>query len=131
MILVFGILSIVISVIGLPFGIAALVMGRRDLKKIESGAMDPEGKGLTQAGWICGIIGTILQGMGLLFCIGYFTLIGVLIAGAAKQQQQMRPANTPAPAPFQQPNNPAPKRGRTQLNGPARPLIDPAAPLAC
>ncbi|HEV2393405.1 MAG TPA: DUF4190 domain-containing protein [Verrucomicrobiae bacterium] len=57
LILVFGILSIAICQ---PFGIAAWVMGNGDLKQIDAGTMDPSGRSLTNAGRICGIIGTIL-----------------------------------------------------------------------
>src|SRR5216683_1403975 len=71
LILVLGIVSIVASalggwcfgsggLIGLPLGIAAWVMGRRDLIKMRESSMDDEGKELTKAGWVCGIIGTIM-----------------------------------------------------------------------
>ena len=65
LIITFGILSIVLSFmcmgLGFFFGLPTLFMGRRDLKKIAANTMDPEGKGLTLAGWICSIIGTILR----------------------------------------------------------------------
>jgi hypothetical protein len=57
LILILGILSLVVCA---PLGIAAWVMGSRDLKEIDAGTMDPAGRGTTQAGKICGIIGTIL-----------------------------------------------------------------------
>jgi len=57
LILVFGILSIVCCFI---FGIIAWVMGNGDLREMSMGRMDPSGRGLTQAGKICGIIGIVL-----------------------------------------------------------------------
>jgi hypothetical protein len=55
-------------------GLVAWVMGQADLRKIKRGDMDPAGRGLTQAGWICGIIGTLLNGLFMLGCAGLFTL---------------------------------------------------------
>tara|TARA_B100000315_G_C14052256_1_gene352406 strand:+ start:150 stop:314 length:165 start_codon:yes stop_codon:yes gene_type:complete len=37
-------------------------MGNNDMQQIEAGMMDPSGKGITNAGKICGIIGTIVGG---------------------------------------------------------------------
>lgn len=66
-ILTLGILSLLICG---PLGIAAWVMGNNDLAEIRGGRMDPEGEGTTQAGRICGMIATILMGLGLaLACI--------------------------------------------------------------
>lgn len=64
LILTFGILSIVCC---FPFGIAAWIMGNNDMQQIEAGMMDPSGKGITNAGKICGIIGTILG----ILCTGF------------------------------------------------------------
>ena len=61
LILTFGILGIACC---FPFGIAAWIMGNTDLAQIEAGMMDPSGKGTTNAGRICGIIGTILAIIG-------------------------------------------------------------------
>ena len=63
MILTFGILGIACC---FPFGIAAWIMGNNDLQQIDAGQMDPTGKGITNAGKICGIIGTVLG----IFCTG-------------------------------------------------------------
>jgi len=41
--------------------IAAWIMGYTDMKEINAGRMDPAGRGLTQAGMIIGIIGTVLM----------------------------------------------------------------------
>ncbi len=66
LILIFGILGLVICA---PLGIAAWIMGNGDLKQMDSGAMDPSGRSLTNAGRICGMIATILLGLGILFAI--------------------------------------------------------------
>ncbi len=57
LILVLGILGLVVCQ---PIGIAAWIMGSGDLKQIDAGQMDPSGRGLTNAGKICGIVATIL-----------------------------------------------------------------------
>ena len=74
MILVFGILGLVCCII---FAILAWVMGNNDLKEMDAGIMDPEGKGLTQAGKICGIIGVLLQ------IAGFIIWLAVMILGVA------------------------------------------------
>jgi hypothetical protein len=79
MILVLGILGLVICG---PLGIAAWIMGGNDLKEMDAGTMDPAGRGNTQAGKICGIIGTILFIIGLLIGMLFFA-IGFLSALAA------------------------------------------------
>jgi hypothetical protein len=73
LILVLGILGLVVCA---PLAIAAWVMGSGDLKQMDAGAMDPSGRGNTQAGKICGIIGTILLiigviVLGIVFTIGF------------------------------------------------------------
>ncbi len=81
LILVLGILSIVFCS---PVGPFAWLMGKGDLKKIDAGAMDPEGKGLTQAGMICGIVGSVFLVLQLLYVIFVMVLgVGLAAAGAA------------------------------------------------
>lgn len=58
LILTFGILGFVCCQI---FSIAAWVMGHSDMQEINAGRMDPQGRGLTQAGMIIGMIGTGLM----------------------------------------------------------------------
>jgi hypothetical protein len=41
-------------------------MGQSDLSEMNAGRMDPSGRGITQAGMILGIIGTILGGLGII-----------------------------------------------------------------
>ena len=43
------------------FGIAAWVMGNEDLQKMNRGVMDPNGRSMTQAGRIIGMIATIFM----------------------------------------------------------------------
>jgi len=57
LVLVLGILGIVCCFI---CGIVAWVFANTDLREMDAGRMDPEGRGLTQAGKICGIIGIVL-----------------------------------------------------------------------
>jgi hypothetical protein len=80
MVLTLGILSLVCNVMLVP-GILAWIFGRADLKQMDAGRMDPEGRGLTQAGMILGIIATVMVGLGLLMYVGVIFL--VIIAAAA------------------------------------------------
>lgn len=79
MILVFGILSFVVCVI---FGIVAWIMGNGDLQAMDAGEMDPSGRGMTQAGKICGMVSVILN---ILAIVGFILLVvvGGVAAGAA------------------------------------------------
>jgi hypothetical protein len=63
LILVMGILGLVCCGV---FGIFAWVMGANDLKEMDAGTMDSEGRGLTQAGKFCGMISTGLLIIGLI-----------------------------------------------------------------
>jgi predicted Zn finger-like uncharacterized protein len=113
MVLVLGILSIVIGVIGLFLGIAAWVMGSTDLKKMNRREMDPEGRGITQAGWICGIIGTVWQGMMSLGCVAYFIFIAVMFNTMG--QGGFAPPPNKGPVQIQRPKAPKPvKPGQAQ-----------------
>jgi hypothetical protein len=81
LILVLGILSIVLCG---PLGIAAWIMGNGDLKEIDAGAMDPSGRSNTNAGRICGIIGTILMVLQVLAAIAFFALFGFAALSQAR-----------------------------------------------
>jgi len=80
MILIFGILGL----IGVcwPLGIVAWVMGNGDLKAMDAGTMDPSGRGLTNAGRICGMIATILMIIGVVV-VGALFALGVIGAVAS------------------------------------------------
>jgi hypothetical protein len=73
LILVLGILSLVVCGFLGPF---AWVMGHTDLRTMRLGRMDREGEGLTQAGLICGIIGTVLGVLEL--CLAGLICLGIL-----------------------------------------------------
>jgi hypothetical protein len=64
LVLVLGILSMIVCA---PIGIAAFIMGRSDLREIDAGQRDPKGRGMTQAGMICGIIGMVFFGLIVVF----------------------------------------------------------------
>ena len=77
LILVLGILSIVCCFI---CGIIAWVLANGDLKQMAAGRMDPSGRGLTQAGKICGIVGIALQIVVLVLQLLGIGLIGLRAA---------------------------------------------------
>lgn len=59
--LVLGILSIMIPYIGFILGIVAIILSTLSLKEIKR--KNEQGKGLSIAGLVCGIIGTVLYGI--------------------------------------------------------------------
>lgn len=81
LILVLGLVSLVLCAL---LGPVAWIMGKGDLKEIDAGRMDREGRGLTQAGMICGIIGTVLLGLGVLWALFVLVLgFGAAISSAS------------------------------------------------
>jgi len=87
LVLVFGILGLIICA---PFSIAAWVMGSGDLKEIDAGKMDPAGRGTTEAGKICGMIGTILMILSIIIVMFLGILLLALVGfGAAHQAHPM------------------------------------------
>jgi hypothetical protein len=80
LILVLGILGLVVCA---PCGIAAWIMGAGDLKQIDAGQMDATGRGLTNAGRICGIIATILLIVGVVISV---LLVAFGVLGAVATQ---------------------------------------------
>lgn len=84
MVFVLGLLGLLVCFI---CGIIAWVMGAKDMKEMDAGRMDPSGRGLTQAGWILGIVSTVLGCIGACIVIGYvvlvFTVLGAAAAGGA------------------------------------------------
>lgn len=81
-----GGLILALGIVGLvacaPVAIPAWILGESDLKKIRAGIMDPEGEGLTQAGRILGIIGTIFCLIGCV-CGGLYGLLLFVSLAAA------------------------------------------------
>jgi hypothetical protein len=73
-ILALGILSLVCSCFIL--GVIAWALGSSDLREMKAGRMDPTGRGLTQAGMICGIISVVLSIFYFLFSVIWFLAAG-------------------------------------------------------
>ena len=80
-VLVLGILSIVVCQI---LGPVAIVMGRNALREIDAA---PPGtyanRGLVQAGWICGIVGTVLLVIWVAYVVVVFGLIALVSLGSS------------------------------------------------
>lgn len=89
LILVLGILSIVLGCFGLVLGPVAWIMGNNALK---GGMVDPSQVGQVNAGRICGIIGTVIGILGVIYLVAVFGVVG----SAALHHTG---AFTPAPAP--------------------------------
>ena len=70
-ILVLGILGVICCA---PLGIAAWIMGNKELEAIDAGRRNPENRGTANAGRIIGIVATVLLGLGILFFIGSLVL---------------------------------------------------------
>ena len=83
LILVLGILGFLVCII---CGIVAWVMGNADLKEMDAGRMDPSGRGLTQAGKICGMVAVILNIVVIGIWLVFAVILGAAgVAGAAGQ----------------------------------------------
>jgi hypothetical protein len=76
--LVLGILSIVLCQVLGPF---AWKIGHEELKAITEGRRPVANQGLAQAGKICGIVGTCLLGLIVLFFVLWLVLLALGIAG--------------------------------------------------
>jgi predicted Zn finger-like uncharacterized protein len=63
------------GLVGIGLGITTIVMGRGDLRQIDEGTMDPDGRGQTKAGIICGIVGIVCGTLILLACGAYLVFI--------------------------------------------------------
>jgi hypothetical protein len=117
-----------ISAAGLGLGIPAWIMGQKDLARMRNGEMDERGRGTTQTGWICGLIGTILHGLGVV-CGGVLLVFFVAIQGASIMSTNSGFGNNP-------PSNPPGRRfelppgvPRIQDDPPRRNVADPAPAL--
>jgi hypothetical protein len=97
-ILVLGIVGLVIGLFGSIccgiFGIAgcicgiiAWVMANKDLKEMAAGRMDPSGRGMAQAGKICGIISVILAIVMFIISLLFLGFIG--FSHFVQQSQRM------------------------------------------
>jgi len=72
-VLALGILGLVPLVGAFPFGIPAWVMGSKDLRGMDLNQVDASGRKLTQAGRVCGIVGTVLW---LMLCPPWLLMYG-------------------------------------------------------
>lgn len=79
-VLTLGILGIVPCFI---CGIIAWVMANADLREIDAGQMDPAGRGMTQAGKVCGIVGVCWTVGVLALYIVMFIFVFALAGSAA------------------------------------------------
>ena len=74
-----GVLILILGILGIlccfVCGIIAWVMGNNDLREMAAGRMDPTGRGLTQAGKICGIVSVVLLIAGIVINL-IFMLLG-------------------------------------------------------
>lgn len=79
-------LVLILGIVGLlccmPVGIVAWVLGHQDLKDMDAGAMDPTGRGMTQAGKILGIISVVLFVVGTIIWVCLLAF-GVMTAPSA------------------------------------------------
>ena len=100
LILVFGIISLVACA---PFGFFAWMMGNNDLREIDNGLMDPSGRPNTSAGRICGIIGSILFFVQLIFIVIIMVAMGAgafaAYNEAEKSERMTREQSTPVESP--------------------------------
>lgn len=74
-----GVLILVLGILGLVgfcplLGPVAWIMGKGDMEEIDAGRMEPEGRGLTQAGMVCGIVATLLMILGLVVFVGFLAV---------------------------------------------------------
>lgn len=74
-----SVLILVLGLLSLTGGLGILapvawVLGRNDLREMDEGRMDPEGRGMTQAGTIIGMIMTILMILSIFVAIAVFVL---------------------------------------------------------
>jgi hypothetical protein len=75
LVLALGVLSVVLLFtcvlcpVSLVLGLAAWVMGRGDLRKMQTHVMDPAGMASTREGYLCGILGTLVGGAVTLLCL--------------------------------------------------------------
>lgn len=77
-ILVIGILSLICGCF--PLGIAAWIMGNKEIAAIDAGMRNPQNRGTANAGRIIGIIATVLGTIGIVFLI-LWVILGFTIAG--------------------------------------------------
>ena len=78
--MILGIVGLVVCQVLAPF---AWVTGKRTLDEIDASGGRLGGRGQAQAGYILGIIGTVILGLSVLLLIVYFVFIVLIFGGAA------------------------------------------------
>src|SRR5207248_2367574 len=116
--LVFLPVGIPLSIVGLVLGIIAWVMGGSDLKQINAGTMDPDGRGMTMGGYVCGIIGTVLR-IAELLCSCLALVIGLIFFFGTFAALLGFAASVPT-APVPPPNFPRPPRQQVEAGLPLK-----------
>jgi len=83
-ILVLGILSLIVC--GPLLGVPAWIMGRSDLKDMDTAHMDASGRDVTKVGMILGMISTALFALGCLVFVVLLVLggLGAVLGGRAQ-----------------------------------------------
>lgn len=76
MALALSILGLILCGVLAPIG---MVMGRNELQRIDIGQGDPSARGMAQAAWVIGLIGTIILALGVLMIVLFF---GILASAA-------------------------------------------------
>jgi hypothetical protein len=94
-----------VTIVGFVLGILAWIWGGVDLHRMKRGYMDPDGHGMTTAGYVCGIIGTILNALSLIIsCVAAVAVLAGFAAFSccflqAFTQAMNRPQRPPARPP--------------------------------
>ena len=78
--MILGILGLVLCQVISPF---AWSMGKKTVAEIDASQGQLGGRGQAQAGYVCGIIGTIILGLAVAFLIVYFVIIVTVFGGLA------------------------------------------------
>lgn len=81
--------ALILGILGLvmcgPFtAIPAIIVGRRATSEIDASNGQLEGRGMAQAGFILGVIGTVLGALALLFVIAVF-VFGAMISSSFEE----------------------------------------------
>jgi hypothetical protein len=71
--LVLGILGVVLCQVVAPF---AWVIGKRTVNEIDASGGRIGGRGSAQAGYVLGIVGTVLLGLGLIYLVVMMVILG-------------------------------------------------------
>jgi len=74
-----GMVCCVLFALGsLGLSLPAWIMARHDLQAIDAGVMDPTGRGITLAGMILAIIGTVIVGLAVVLMVAGFVFFLVM-----------------------------------------------------